>query len=71
MHYYRTSIRIAGVLAIIIIAILWPARDLIISIFTQDEEIVKEMQLAWNLFLVFLYCDITQCVAVSAVRAAG
>ena len=42
-HYYRVCLLMAGFIGLGTILLLVPGRDLIISIFTQEEEVVQQM----------------------------
>ena len=70
-HYYRLCMVLAVILGLSQILILIPARDKVISIFTQEVEVVAQMKLAWSIFLIFVFFDTTQGVAMAAIRAAG
>ena len=70
-HYYRVCMFLSAFIGMAQILVLVPARDPIIAIFTQEEAVVNQMKLAWTIFLVFVFFDTTQGVAMSAIRAAG
>ena len=68
-HYYRLSIICATIVGAIQVVILLFARDWIISIFTTEEAVIEQMEMAWSIFLVFVLFDTIQGVAQAAIRA--
>ena len=70
-HYYRVCMFCAAFLGMAQILILVPARDFIIQIFTSEAAVVEQMQLAWAVFMIFVFFDTTQGVAMSCIQASG
>ena len=70
-HYYRVCMFCAAFLGMSQTLILIPVRDHVISIFTQEEAVVSQIKLAWAIFVVFVFFDTTQGVAMSCIQASG
>jgi len=66
-HYYQVCMYFSAFVGILQIVLLVPARDYIIGIFTSEPAVVEQMQLAWFVFMFFVFFDTTQGVAMSAI----
>jgi len=70
-HYYRFCMLCAVFLGLAQTLLLIPTRDYLINVFTAEAAVVEQMKLAWTIFVVFVFFDTTQGVAMSCISASG
>ena len=58
-HYYKIIMFMTVAVAIFQIILLWAIRDLIIAMYTDQEDIRVQMRYAWPIFLIFVFFDTT------------
>ena len=70
-HYYRFCMLCAAFLGLAQTLLLIPTRDYVIQVFTAETAVVEQIQRAWTIFVVFVFFDTTQGVAMSCISASG
>ena len=69
--YYRTSMILCFMLALLQVIVLVGLEDLIVSAFTNNTLIQEQMRLAWVVLQVFVIFDTTQAVSSAVIKGSG
>ena len=69
--YYRTSMILCFILAMLQVIFLVGFEDLIVLAFTDNTLIQEQMRLAWVVLQVFVIFDTTQAVSSAVIRGSG
>lgn len=71
VRYYRTSMYLSLLLALIQVTLLVTLRPYVVALFTDNVDIAEQMILAWPIVQIFVIFDCTQGVSASVIRGTG